>query len=71
MADYRARVDEDLSERIDEVLESDEGYKTKNGFVNEAIRRLLDQVELRRDREEIKEQVKEEALRELRDSDLS
>jgi Arc/MetJ-type ribon-helix-helix transcriptional regulator len=71
MADYRARVDEDLSERIDEVLESDEGYKTKNGFVNEAIRRLLDQVELRRDREEIKEQVKEEALKELRDSDLS
>lgn len=71
MADYRARVDEDLSERIDEVLESDEGYKTKNGFVNEAIRRLLDQVELRRDREEIKEQVKEEALSELRDSDLS
>jgi Arc/MetJ-type ribon-helix-helix transcriptional regulator len=71
MADYRARVDEDLSERIDEVLESDEGYKTKNGFVNEAIRRLLDQVELRRDREQIKEQVKEEALRELRDSDLS
>jgi len=71
MADYRARVDEDLSERIDEVLESDEGYKTKNGFVNEAIRRLLDQVELRRDREDIKEQVKEEALKELRDSDLS
>jgi len=64
-------VDEDLSERIDEVLESDEGYKTKNGFVNEAIRRLLDQVELRRDREDIKEQVKEEALKELRDSDLS
>jgi len=66
MADYRARLSENLRKRIEKIVESDEySYKSKNEFVQEATRKLLDEIEMRQSKEELKKELREELKNEL------